>query len=110
MQHHDFAQVILLLPRPREDSNSVRGRCVAIREKIPTHNREVCAITLGRPPSYVRIHMLQSLFVAGQCLESSGERKVIVELLRDIEKGLGWETEYRVQSYWRSGVGEDAPV
>ena len=54
--------------------------------------------------------MLQSLFVAGQCLESSGERKVIVELLRDIEKGLGWETEYRVQSYWRSGVGEDAPV
>lgn len=100
MQHYHFAQIILLLHQPRDDSNSFRDRLRQYREipeKIVHHSREICANALGRPPGHVRIHMLQPLFVAGQCLESSEERKVIIGLLRGIETDLGWATEYRVK-------------
>jgi hypothetical protein len=115
IQHYHFAQIILLLHQLREDSNSVRDRLRRYREileKIAYHSLEICAIALGRPPGYVQIHMLQPLFVAGQCLESSEERKVIVELLRGIETDLGWTTEYRVKELLEEwGWGADgAPI
>ena len=99
MQHYHFAQVMLLLHKPRENSNSVRDQLRRYREipdRIAYHCKEICAIALGRPPGYVRIHMLQPLFIAGQCLESAGERKRILDLLRGIEIDLGWATQYRV--------------
>lgn len=100
MQHYHFAQVMLLLHKPRENSNSVRDqlrRYKEIPDKIAYHCKEICAIALGRPPGYVRIHMLQPLFIAGQCLESADERNVILGLLRGIESDLGWATQYRVR-------------
>lgn len=35
--------------------------------------------------------------MAGQCLSEMSERKVVIDLLRGIEKDLGWATEYRVR-------------
>lgn len=114
MQHYHFAQIILLLHMPRETSASVMDQLRSYRavpEKIAYHSREICAIALGRPPAHVRIHMLQPIFLAGQCLEGLQERKVILELLRNIETDLGWATEYRVQELlkewgWESNRAE----
>jgi hypothetical protein len=100
MQHYHFAQVMLLLHKPRENSNSVRDQLRRYREipdRIAYHCQEICAIALGRPPGYVRIHMLQPLFIAGQCLESADEKNIILDLLRGIESDLGWATQYRVR-------------
>jgi hypothetical protein len=100
MQHYHSAQVMLLLHKPRENSNSVRDQLRRYREipdRIAYHCKEICAIALGRPPGYARINMLQPLFIAGQCLESAEERNVILDLLRGIENDLGWATQYRVQ-------------
>ena len=45
----------------------------------------------------MRIHQIQPLFVVGQCLTHERERRAVLELLRGIERDLGWATEYRVQ-------------
>jgi hypothetical protein len=100
MQHYHFARIILLLHKPRGLSSSVREQLQEVREipdKIKYHSREICGIALGRPPGYVRIHMLQPLFLAGQCLEEQEERKIILGILRGIELDLGWAAEYRVK-------------
>jgi hypothetical protein len=100
IQHYHFARIIHLLHKPRGLSSSVREQLQEVREipnKIKYHSREICGIALGRPPGYVRIHMLQPLFLAGQCLEEVGERNIILNILRGIELDLGWATEYRVK-------------
>lgn len=99
MQQYHFARILILLHKPQEASTSVRSQLRSYREipeKITHHSREICAIALGRPPGYAQIHMLQPLFVAGQCLEDRAERNVILDLLRGIETDLGWATGYRV--------------
>lgn len=45
----------------------------------------------------MRIHALQPLYVAGQCLTGEGERRVVLDLLRGVERETGWCTEYRVR-------------
>ena len=101
-QHYHFARVLLLLHKPqnvipdRNLGDSLR-RHREIATKVTYHCREICGIAIGSLPGYVRIHMLQPLFVAGQCLEHPSERRKIVTILRGIEQDLGWATEYRVQ-------------
>jgi hypothetical protein len=100
VQHYHFARIILLLHKPRGVLPSVREQLQEVREipeKIKYHSREICGIALGRPPGYVRIHMLQPLFMSGQCLEKVEERKIILDILRGIELDLGWATECRVK-------------
>lgn len=107
MQHYYTGQILLLLHKPRGPLHSITDQVRRHREisdKILCHSREICAIALGRPP---RIHMLQPLFLAGQCLESTEERKIILDLLRRIESELGWASQYRVDELlaewgWRS--------
>jgi hypothetical protein len=114
MQQYHFARILILLYAPSEASASVRNRLRNNSEipiKITHHSREICAIALGQPPGYARIHMQQPLFVAGQCLEDPIERNVILELLRDIETDLGWTTDYQVNSLrkewgWEGNMSE----
>lgn len=54
-------------------------------------------IACSRPEASVKVHSTQPLFVAGQCLTHYSERKVVLDLLRSIERDLGWATEYRVE-------------
>ena len=68
-----------------------------IGEEIAFHSRQILGLCLGRPQASAMIHALQPLFVAGQCLVEPAERKTVVDLLRGIERDLGWATEYRVQ-------------
>lgn len=98
-----MAQVLLLINKPHETTarrSTVTERLKSyrtIQAEITFHSREICGICLGRPEASVRIHSLQPLFVAGQCLTRTAERKVIDDLLRGIETDLGWATEYRVR-------------
>lgn len=47
-------------------------------------------IALSRPEASVRVHSTQPLYVAGHCLTHLSERKLVLDLLRSIEKDLGW--------------------
>ena len=123
MQHYHMARVLLLINKPHETTarrttigsrlNSYRN----ITEEIVNHCYEIwyairllspnlmlispSGIACARPEASVRVHSTQPLFVAGQCLTHHRERKVILDLLRGIERDLGWATEYRVQQLIR---------
>ena len=70
-------------------------------EETRWHAREICGIALSRPEGSVRIFSIQALYVAGCCLRERKEREVVVELLRGIERDLGWNTSYRVEALVR---------
>ncbi|KAK6585410.1 hypothetical protein PZA11_002137 [Diplocarpon coronariae] len=103
MQSYHMARTILLANRPHESTarrstlsdriSSYRG----IEREVRHHAHEIVGIALGRPDGSVRIHQVQALFVAGQCLTEDRERQVILSLLRGIEDDLGWATDYRVK-------------
>ncbi|MCJ1271014.1 hypothetical protein MMC22_010913 [Lobaria immixta] len=53
---------------------------------------------------------IQPLYVAGQCLTDPRERRVILDLLRNIEIDLGWATEYRVEQLLKEWGWENSEV
>ncbi|KAE9379587.1 hypothetical protein N431DRAFT_159847 [Stipitochalara longipes BDJ] len=103
MQSYHMARTILLINRPHESTarrSTLSDRLHsyrAIEKEVRYHSHEICGIALGRPEGSVRIHQVQPLFVAGQCLTESRERRIILDLLRGIESDLGWATDYRVR-------------
>lgn len=102
MQSYHMARAILLVNRPQE--STVRRTTLSerlhsyrtIESQVRYHSMEILGIALGRPPDTVKVHMVQPLFVAGQCLTGDFERRTIITQLRIIEEDLGWATEYRV--------------
>ncbi|CAL8575735.1 hypothetical protein XPA_001640 [Xanthoria parietina] len=119
-----FSQILLLVHRPphiipphrprhrRRAATAIADRITAYRtlqSEILYHSRQILGLCLARPDAAVRIFALHPLFVAGQCLTEVGERRVVVELLRGVERDLGWATGYRVRQLreqWGEGGGE----
>lgn len=107
MQHYHMARILLLINKPHESTS--RRSTITIRlnsyrsieTEIRFHSHEILGISLARPDGSVRIHSLQPLFVSGQCLTDSRERRTIIRLLRGVESDLGWATEYRVRQLLR---------
>ena len=112
-----FGQILMLTHKPEEVSpgrttvaaklKSYRG----LQTEIEYHSRQILGLCLARPEAAVRIHALQPLYMAGQCLTDDGERQVVLDLLRGIEEDLGWVTDYRVQQLlqewgWNDGLTE----
>lgn len=103
MQSYHMARTILLVNRPHESTarrSTLSDRIRSYREiekEVRYHVHEICGIALARPEGSVRIHQVQPLFVAGQCLTEDRERQVVLDLLRGIENDLGWATDYRVK-------------
>ena len=111
MQSYHMARILLLSNKPQESTASrttVTWRLNgyrAIETQVRMHSYEIVGISLSRPEGSVRIHALQPLFVAGQCLVESRERDVVVRLLKTIQTDTGWVTEHRVEQLfeeWRS--------
>jgi hypothetical protein len=109
MQHYNFARIILLLNRPHDaQGHTPRDRLLGYREvtkEVDHCCREITGVALGRPQGSgsVQIHMVQPLFVVGQCFDSPDGRQTVIDLLRGIEADFGWSTEYRVrqlQALW----------
>lgn len=115
---YHMARIILLVNKPQESTARQNTLCSRLQSyryidaEARYHSREICGIALGTPDASVRIHMVQPLFVAGQCLTQARERQVILKLLKDVEDDLGWATDSHVQKLqfqWNEGlVNQDA--
>lgn len=115
MQSYHMARILLLIYRPARlllESSSHTPAATSHRQDLLSgyrlmqielrgHAVEICAIAQGRPDDPARIHMIQPLYFAGRCLTNSKDQNVVIELIRDIEKDLGWATEYRVEQLLR---------
>lgn len=107
------------------DSNSTPGSSLAARhasyasilQQCRFHAKEIVAISLGRADEGTRIHSVQPLWTAGLVLGARGDdpaetkfwRLTVVDLLRGIERDMGWACEYRVHdllSVWEA-EGDD---
>ena len=115
MQSYHMARTILLINRPHESTarrSTVASRLHSYRsieKEVRYHSHETIGIALGRPEGSVRIHQVQPLFVAGQCLTETRERRTVLDLLRGIESDLGWATEYRVQQLLKEWGWNEVP-
>jgi hypothetical protein len=110
------------------DTSSTPGSSLAARhasyasilQQCRFHAREIVAISLGRADEGTRIHSVQPLWTAGLVLGARGEdgvsaetemwRRTVVDLLRGIERDMGWACEYRVQdllSVWEADNEDD---
>jgi len=99
LQLYHFARIVLLLNKPSVTSGV--SRLAAYREvSIPAikHAREIVGIALGRPPPAVRVDMSLPLYVAGGCLEDDDERRVVLDLLKAIEKDTGCANDVKIRS------------
>lgn len=101
LQLYHFARILLLLHKPmqpHEMGSAGGGMLKAYRDitaECIRHAHQIVGIALGRPQPAVRVEMLLPLYVAGSCLEANEERKVVLELLKAIEKDTGCSTEKR---------------
>jgi hypothetical protein len=115
MQSYHMARTILLINKPHESTArrstlSTRLHSYrAIEMEVRHHSHEIVGIALGRPEGSVRIHQVQPLFVSGQCLTETRERRVILDLLRGIEADLGWATDYRVKKLLKEWDWNEEP-
>ncbi|KAL6162238.1 hypothetical protein ACJQWK_11180 [Exserohilum turcicum] len=87
---------ILLHNCGRHIMNAQPKACHAICAVCKMHSRKIIGISLAHVDGAVRINSVQPLFVAGLCLDELIERRVLINLLRRIEKDFGWSTEARV--------------
>lgn len=103
MQSYHMAQILLKMNKPQESTvrkTTLYSRVNSYRASLihtKYHVAEIIGISLGRPDASVRIHSVQPLFVAGQCVEEPAGRRLVLELLEDIERDTGWATAYRVR-------------
>jgi hypothetical protein len=101
MQCYHMSQIQLLMNKPHESTQGRTTVCARLNSyhsvlaACQTHSREIVGISLARPDDAVRIHSVQPLFTAGQCLSDPNERQVVLDLLRGIESDIGWATDYR---------------
>jgi hypothetical protein len=114
MQTYHMSQILLHLNKPHESTqgrSTVCARMNSYQSVLATcqmHSREIVGISLARSDEAVRIHSVQPLFTAGQCLSDARERQVVVHLLRDIESDIGWATDYRVRQLFEQWQGQDS--
>jgi hypothetical protein len=116
MQHYHFAQIQLLMNRPHESTQGRSSLFARVNSydstiaEVRVHSRQIIGIALSRNEASVRIHSVQPLYTAGQCLDDARERRLVVRLLRDIEKDTGWATEYRVKQLLRAWQWDEREI
>ncbi|KAF2132349.1 hypothetical protein P153DRAFT_421311 [Dothidotthia symphoricarpi CBS 119687] len=120
MQTYHMSQILLFMNKPQESTQGRSTVCTrlnsyqSVLSACQKHSYEIVGISLARSDEAVRIHSIQPLFTAGQCLSNSRERQVVVNLLHDVESDIGWATDYRVrqlieQWQWEEQQGIFAP-
>lgn len=117
---YHFIQIFLLLHKPLDTSTSesfsrfASRRLAAYRQvskEIDEHAEKICSICLGQQPGNdaSQMHMAQPLHLAGLSFEGHEQRFVLEGLLKGIQRGSGWSTEWIVTSL-RGEWGWDAVV
>lgn len=113
MQTYHMSQILLYMNKPHgstQGASSVVARFNSYQSVLAAcqkHSREIVGISLARSDEAVRIHSVQPLFTAGQCLRDVRERQVVLNLLRDLESDIGWATDYRVRQLVEQWQWED---
>jgi hypothetical protein len=118
MQIYHMGQILLFMNKPHESTQGGSTVCARLNSyqsvlaACQKHSREIVGISLACSDDAVRIHSVQPLFTAGQCLSDARERQVVLNQLRDIESDIGWATDYRArqlceQWHWE---GQEAAV
>lgn len=103
MQTYHMSQILLFMNKPHESTQGRSTVCARLNSyqsvlaACQRHSREIVGISLARSDEAVRIHSVQPLFTAGQCLSDARERQIVLHLLRDVETDIGWATDYRVR-------------
>ncbi|RVX68088.1 hypothetical protein B0A52_08227 [Exophiala mesophila] len=102
LQLYHFAQILLVLNQPvdEKDAKHLAKRLQMFRkvsEESEHHSRRICGIALGKPPPAVSRQMVHSLYLAGVCFEEDQDRKVVVDLLHNVEKDTGLSTAQRLK-------------
>ena len=103
MQSYHMARMLLLLNMPQQSTfgrTQFHTRLTSYRtisKDIESHAHAICGIASSRPEGSVRVHSVQPLYIAGQSLNSTRERRELLRLLREIERDTGWATEYRAR-------------
>lgn len=97
LQLYHFVQILLILHRPEDpETLQTQGhRMRALRkaaEESEYHSRHICGIALGSPPSAVQRLMIQPLHLAGSCFDANEDRKLVLELLGNVEMDTGSST------------------
>lgn len=119
LQLYHFARILLLLNRPHDHATAAfpsttsasSYRHEEISPEALKHAHQIVGVALGRPHPAVRVEMLLPLYIAGRCLERDEERRVVLELLRAIEKDTGCTAESRcveLMTEWGWGRQEGA--
>lgn len=116
LQLYHFAQILLVLNQPvdEKDAKHLAKRLQMFRkvsEESEHHSRRICGIALGKPPPAVSRQMVHSLYLAGVCFEEDQDRRVVVDLLHNVEKETGVSTgprlrDLREQWGWNDEVTE----
>ncbi|EHK18282.1 uncharacterized protein TRIVIDRAFT_225598 [Trichoderma virens Gv29-8] len=94
LSYYHFARILLLLAKPTDQSNP-QAMLLYYREiltDIEDHCIKICGIAAARPGPAARIHSVQPLFLAGQCLVEPRLRTAVAQLLQDVEADTGWPT------------------
>ncbi|KAH8728927.1 hypothetical protein GQ44DRAFT_499447 [Phaeosphaeriaceae sp. PMI808] len=103
MQIYHMSQILLFMNKPHESTQGGSSVCARLNSyqsvlaACQKHSREIVGISLARSDEAVRIHSIQPLFTAGQCLRDARERQVVVNQLRNIQSDIGCATDYRVR-------------
>ena len=102
LQLYYFARILLLLNKPLQSQQdlSTNGSTHPKNDRQTSneaikHAHQIVGIALGRPHPAVRVEMLLPLYIAGLCLDTDEERKVLLDTLRAIEQDTGCSTESR---------------
>ena len=116
MQTYHMSQILLFMNKPHEATQGQNSVCAQLNSyqsvlaSCQKHSREIVGISLARPDEAVRIHSVQPLFTAGQCLNDVRERQVVLDLIRGLESEIGWATNTRVQQLVQQWHWEEQEV
>jgi hypothetical protein len=69
-----------------------------IEQKLQSHASAVISIASGTTCDAVKLRAIQPLCVAGRCLNTDRDKRLLIELLTSIEGDLGIATRYSVNA------------
>lgn len=109
MMYYHMARMLLLIHRPSDllTAASTQRNGISfdllrtfreIEQKLQFHAAEVISIVRGTPCDAVKLRAIQPLYVAGRCCTTTSDRKMLVEMLTDIQDNLGIATGYRIKA------------
>ena len=105
MAFYHMARILLLVNQPQElflamqppKQRDLLSSYNALQRDLHHHAMEIIPIAHGMPNPAVQKYMIQPLYIAGRCLSSPGDRRIVIRLLKHIETDLGLFTEYRIK-------------